>query len=465
MTTTLLALYLPLLLPVQEPEAPRLGVELAAVAGEVQVTFEQLDEVLVWRHGRSEDGVEALRSLLDLTVLDALAEEAGLRVTDRELAARWGELEREVKQGGHASDLSEYLAQNEIAPETFREHLRLSILHEALARRGLGLGPDAPLSGEQQSAWLERVHAERKVEQEPHPWTGGVVARTGGLVITRAALAEHLRTLVPREELAEIAHLLALEAAMRARMPDLAEAGLEAEVEAELGRRAERVAQDPRYKGIPYERLLEAQGLSLEALRRDPGIRVHALSHLWFARTHSDASLREAYAAERELFDARHGEAIDVYTLMLRGARFKNQLNPRTYDEADAELRRLAAEVEGLDAFRRLAGEVSEEPQTRQQGGLLGRVTAGMAAVPEPLREAVFAAVEGARTEEGVADLTGTLLGPIRLQGGSHLLCLGQRYPAPTWEGMAVHVATELRRRMRDELLPREAVAMWFGAR
>jgi len=465
MTPTLLALCTPLLLPVQEPDEPSLGVELAAVAGEVQVTFDELDEVLVWRHGRSADGVEALRSLLDLTVLDSLAQEAGLRVTDRELAARWGELEREVKQAGVANDLHEYLAQNEITPETFREHLRLSILHEALARRGLGLGPDAPLSGEQQSAWLERVHSERELQQEPHPWTEGVVARTGDLVITRDALAEHLRTLVPQDELAEIAHLLALEASMHARMPDLAEAALAAEVEAELDRRAARVAQDPQYKGVPYESLLEARGLSMEALRRDPGIRVHALSHLWFARTHSDTSVRATYAAERELFDARHGEAVDVYTLMLRGARFKNQLNPRTYDEADAELERLAADVEGLDAFRRLAGELSEEPRTRQQGGFLGRVTAGMAVVPGPLRDAVFGAVEAARTEEGTLDLSGTLLGPIRLQGGSYLLCLGERYPAPTWEQMSAHVATELRLRMRDELLPPEAVAMWFEPR
>ncbi len=444
---------------------PQLGVELAAVAGQVQVTFDELDEVLIWRHGRSANGQETLRSLLDLTVLDHLAEEAGLVVGPEEIAARWGELEQEVKKAGLARDLFDYLAQNEIDPATFREHLRLAVVHEELTRSALGIGPDTPVTGEQQTLWLEGVHAERELVQEPHPWTAGVVARSGDLAITRGAFAEHLRTLVTHDEIGEVSHLIALRKVLRARMPDLADSALDEAVEAEIERRRARVNANPQYKGVKYEQLLDAQGLSVEALRKDPGLQVQALSYLWSDRTHDEASLRKAYETEREFFDARYGEAVDVYTLLLRAARFKNDFNPRTFEEAEAELSTLTEKIAGLEDFQRLAGELSEEGTTRARRGHMGRITAGMAAVPEPIRRAAFDAIEAARGEEGTAEVSGTLLGPIQVQGGVVLLCLGERYPAPTWDAMALRVTGELRRRMRDELLPRTGVALWLESR
>ncbi|MDA1263752.1 MAG: peptidylprolyl isomerase [Planctomycetota bacterium] len=440
----------------------QLGVDLAAIAGKVSVSFAELDEVLIWRHGRSPNGREALRSLLDLTVLEHLAAEAGVEVGPKLIAARWTELETEVQEAGVAVDLLDYLAQNEIDPETFRNHLRLSIVHEELTRRALGIASDTPITGEQQTQWLQGVLLERTYEELPHPWSAGVVARTGELEVGREDFALHLRALVTKEEQAEVCHALALEKALLARMPDLAESAVGAAVDAEIERRRERVEADPRYKGIKYEELLEAQGLSLDAVRRDPGLRVHAISHLWSSRTHDDASLREAYETERELFDARHGEAIDVYSIFLRAARFKNALNPRNYDEADASLKELQAKIAGLDDFRRLATQFTEEQNSKENQGYFGRITAGMSTVPGAMRTAAFDAIEAARNEDGVADLTGTVLGPLRVQGGSLLLCLGQRYPAPTWEQMAFHVSRELRRRMRDEVLPRTAVAIWF---
>ena len=456
---------LPLTLPDPAPgqeQTPRLGVELAAVAGEFNVTFAELDDALLWRHGRSKDGSEALSSLLDLAVLEDLGRKAGIEVSDKQIAARWGELEREVQEAGAAADLYEYLAQNEITPEVFRRHLRLSIVQEILARRDLGLSKEAPISGEQQTAWLQRVHAERDETLEPFPWEDGVVARSGSVVITRDAFAEHLRNLIPRDELSELAHAIALSKALEARLPDLAPSALNQAIEAELTRRAARVAEDPRFQGVEYERLLEAQGLSLEALRHDPSVRAQALLYILSQRTTSPEQLRKTYEEERERFDARYGEAVEVYALLLHAARFKNDINPRTFSEADAELRKLLDGLDGLEDFQRLVAEFSEDPVTREKKGLLGRVTRGTKVVPEAVRKAAFERIDAARGEDGVADVSGTILGPLHVQGGSLLICLGRRFPAPTWERMAEHVAGELRRRLAEEVLPRGAVAMWF---
>ena len=77
------------------------------------------------------------------------------------------------------------------------------------------------------------------------------------------------------------------------------------------------------------------------------------------------------------------------------------------------------------------------------------------------MRDAVWQAVDAAA--EGAA-LEGSLIGPVRIQGGVLLGSLGAFRPAPTWEEMAAHVHRELRRRLIEDLLPRGSAALWLDA-
>ena len=448
----------------QDPDkaAPRLGEDLAARADDTSLSFEELDELLLWRYGVSPDGQAALKQLLDLQVLEALATAAKIEVSSTDLTRRWSELEADIKAAGVAEDLPTYLAQSGITRETFLEYLRLALVHEALTRAALGLAPDEPITGEQQSTWLESTLAARGVEHLPHPWEEGIVARSAEVEITRSDFALHLRKMLPPDDLTAACHQLILQRRLLARMPDLSAEAMGRLVEEEIERRRASTQADPRYQGVSYERLLEAQGLSLDAVRRDPALAIAILSRYWIDRAHDDASLRTVYAADRALFDGAYGEGVESLALVLKAAKLPNDLVPRTFEAAEAELVELRAKIGSIEDFQRLTAEHSEDPVSRERGGGLGIVTRDSKGVPESVRKAIFAALDAARSA-GVDDVSGTILGPLRFGGGVLLLALGQRRPAPTWEEMATKVQGELRRRFLVELLPPDSVVTWLN--
>ncbi len=135
---------------------------------------------------------------------------------------------------------------------------------------------------------------------------------------------------------------------------------------------------------------------------------------------------------------------------------------PRSFEDAEVELVELRSKIGSIADFKRLTAEHSEDPVSRERGGSLGIVTRDTKGVPESVRKSIFAALDAARSA-GVDDVSGTILGPLRFGGGTLLLALGQRRPAPTWEEMATKVQGELRRRFLVELLPPDSVVTWLN--
>jgi parvulin-like peptidyl-prolyl isomerase len=459
------------LLPTQEPDRaaaapkdePEAAVEplppgIAAVAeGLAPVRIAELEETLLWRHALTQPGRAALRQLLEVRVLEALAAEQGIVVSPAALNARYAELDKEARQAGQAGGLEEFLAESGVPREKFREFLRLSIVHERLTRRALGLGPDDEVSNEQQQAWLDGILQQRPYVEHPFPYTDGVVASSGDVPVPRADYVTHLRSQIEDELLQETAYLMLLERAVRKRMPDLSDEGLAKALDQELVRRRAEAESDPRYHGVTYEQLLEAKGLSLEAVRRDPAIRSAALAHWFVDRAHDDAALRKVYEDERDWFDGLFGPGVDARALLLNAAQRPNELVRRSFEEADTRLTEIKRTIETPADFERLVQELSEDRATRERGGRIGIVTRGNPQLPALLRDAVF---EHLAAHEG--EVAGAVLGPIRLQGGSVLIMLGERRPAPTWEGMREHVHNELRRRFLEDSLPRRSVRTAF---
>ncbi len=440
---------------------PKLGLEIAAYAGADSVSFDQLDELLLWRYGQSPDGLAALKQLLELRVLDALANEQGIVITSKDQTRRWTELEADIQASGAAESLPEYLAQSGIERETFLEYLRLALVHEALTRKALGLTQDDPLTGEQQNTWLQTTMDKRGVENLPRPWDQGVVVRSDEVEVSTAEFAQHLRDMLPPADMKQACEQLLLKDRLMARLPDLAPSALERLIDQEIEQRRAATEADPRYQGVSYERLLEAQGLSIEAVRRDPALHVAVLSTFWMDRIHTDATLREAYSAERDLFDGAFGEGVQAYVLVLKAAKLPNELVTRSFEEADAELEKLRQQVHSLADFSRLLTEHSEDPVSLQRQGSLGVITRLSTGIPENVRDAVFAALEAAQLE-GRTEVSGTVLGPLHYAGGALLVALGQRRPAPSWEDMSKAVHSELRRRFLVELLPPDSIVTWL---
>jgi len=426
--------------------------EVVAQAFDARVTWKDLEPLFVARRANSEEGRAALRHLCKSRMLAAIAREQGLQVPRATIDARVVEIERQMLLSGEPGGLTGHLERVRMTRSEFRELLELAVVQETLTRRALGKSDDAAVTGEQQELWLDEVLAERKLELKFAPWKDGIAARATGLTVSGAEFLLALRRTLTPESIREDCFELLREKRVLARMPDLAPGKLAQAVEAELAQRREDIARDPKYKGIPWEQLLAAQGIVPESMADDPTVRCFALSRLWVERSYDEATLKRVYADEREHFDTLYGAAIDARMIFLRGAELPRD-DLRSFKDAERLLDEIKKRIHSLEDFQREARGQSEDGGTREQGGSLGYVTTGNPRVPQAIRELI--GVELVAQPTLVASSAGYLRGPVRLPNGRALVWLGARRPAPAWAEMIHYVRRELRQRFLDEALPR----------
>jgi len=436
--------------------------EVAARAGENRILWKDLDPVIRSRRILSKEGRDALKHHAQSLVLERLAKERGIEVPDAVVDRRWADLDAQVQASGDKAGVAGLMKKARLSPDEFRRFLRLSFVQETLTRRALGLDEKAEVKGDQQELWMEEALREREYREIAPPWPDGVVARCSDFSIGVPELVRTLRRRLSPGDLHEDCYQLLLLQRILVKMPDVAPKALEQAIDEEIARRRDEAAADSRNKGIPWEQMIAAQGNLLDTIREDPAIRIAALARLWIDRTMGPEGLRRAYEADRGHFDGLYGAAIDTSVLILRGAQFKNDLNPRSFQEAEGELTALAKEIDSFEDFQRLARERSEDAGTRPSGGWVGFVGAGSERVPPEIREVVARTLRATAGAGAGRDPGQSLAGPIRLPTGAALLWLGARREVPTWDTMAAHVHRELRKKFLDETLPRTSVVTAF---
>jgi hypothetical protein len=436
--------------------------EVAASAGDARLTWKELDPVIASRRVLSEDGREALKHLAQSIVLERLAKENGISVPDAVVDARWKDLDEQVKASGDREGIVGMMKKVRLSPDEFRRYLRLSFVQETLTRRALGLAEKAEVKGEQQELWMEEAMRDRSYKEFGPPWKDGVVAQCTDFSIRLPDLLAYLRRRLPPQDLREDCYQVLLLRRLRAKTADVAPEKVEKAIDEEIARRKEEAAAEPRNKGVAWERLIAAEGYVVETIREDAAIRIAALARLWVDRTVGPDGLKKAYEADRTHFDGLYGAAIDTSMLYMRAAQFKNELNPRSFQEAERELETLAKGIASFEDFQRLARERSEEAVLRANGGALGFVGTGSEKIPREIREEVAKALAAPGAGGAGTDPSRSLTAPVRLPTGVALLWLGERRPAPTWDTMAVHVHREMRRRVLEETLAKNAVVTTF---
>lgn len=450
--------------PIHAPAAVALEDEFAARAGETLVSWDELDSLIFVRHANSPEGHEALKHLLKTKLLDQLAHESGLVVSEAEIDALWRETEDSLRDAGQG-DLPELLAEQGMSPAEFREFLRLGVVQRTLARRALGIPDDQPISGELQETWLETEIVERGLVEPPAPWKDGVVLTCGGVSIGVEEYITSLRYRIDPVALRQGMEQILLEKRLRARMPDLAESALDKAVQDELTRRRANVLSDPRYKGISYDELMKAKGILIDYWPEDASLRVAALTRLWVERRYSEEDLRRTYQDEREFFDGHFGESIETWVLFLRAGVLKNDLVPRTFDEAEREIFEITRAVRSSGDFEVVVLEHSEAVKSRELRGRVGFVTRLGSTLPAILRDEIFRCVdEGSYAPDLDPKDRRRLTHAIRTSEGVALCWLGERTPAPAWDEMVVHVHSELRSRVQDDSLDTKSVITYLDS-
>jgi hypothetical protein len=441
------------------PPATAPGAERVAWGNGLVLTRAELDPVLVRRYAMTGEGRSALDHLLKTRLLERMARERHMEIGDEEVQARVEELDRQLRDSGERDGLRGQLRSNGVDETEFRRLLRISLIQEKLCREALGLAPEAPLSGDQQELWIEEEMSGRGLDAPPPPWKDGVAGRCGDLSVTAAEYQEKLAKSLSPEDVRETCYQILLAKGIRARMPDLSQEAQDRAIHAEIERRRRKAESDPAYRDVPFEKLLSTQGLSIELLELDPAVWVTALSQLWVLRSHTEDDLRRIYNEERARFDGAFGEAVRARVLFLTASEIETPSSPRTFDQAEAQLEELAPSLRTEDAFEAAARRHSEDSRTRQHGGELGwlrRVGEGL----EELRGTVFDDLR----EHGPLPPGGRLAGPVRVDGGVVLVWLGEHRTAPSWEEMREHVQTELRRRLLEDVLPRESLVTFLDA-
>ena len=413
--------------------------ELAAASGEVAVSFEELDQLLVSRYALAPDGKRAAVFLAKTLVLDELLAENGLEIGREALIERYTEIDAEVRAGG-GKGLEEELRKSGVALDTFLETLRLGMAQEILARRALGLPEGEPVSGDNQELWLSQVLDERGVERLTPPYVNDVVARVGKHEILAQDLGHSLRIQLPAEELREGLEQLLLQKSLFAKLAPIDDQAIEEQLDLEIERRRIEATSDPAYSGVPFEDLLAASGRTIEGLRSDPALRVRALLELQLEREASGENLRARYRAEQARFDDLFGESVSARWIF-REAQGANQVS-----EQRTALERIAGQANSINSFAALALEHSQHAESAEFGGNLGDIHRAGSPLDPRLVDALFEA-----TRDGAAD---RCLGPMEVRGGVVLLWAGARQPAPPLAELLPLVREELARRLLRGALP-----------
>jgi hypothetical protein len=440
----------------RDPAAAVRTDEIVAHALDTTLSSSELEDLLYIRRAAGEDGRATLRHMAEARLLERLGRDNRIAEDDAKLEQKVQALDSERLRAGDSEGLASHLKKARLTRAEFKHFLWLADVQETLTRRALGLSDGKPVTADQQKIWIEEELAKHGFQPFTPPWKDGLAARAADFTIPGAEFLLYLRQRLPSETLREDCYQLLLQKRMLARMPDLAPEKLAKAVAEELQRRRDEAKLDPKNRGIGLDQILAAQGIVVERLSEDPAMRISALSKLWVERSYDADTLKRTYQNERELFDGLYGPAHEVGYLFLRAAGFKNQLNPRTFEEAERELQALVARVRTREEFRELAKKTSEDADTKVSGGDIGWVGPLTPKVPRELRDEVVRrlALPDANAQ-GVA-------GPLRLPNGVCLVWIGRRRPAPTWDVMSGYVRAELRRRFVEDVLPRNAVVTVF---
>jgi len=427
-----------------------LAADCAAATSDTCCTFAEYDRVVLERYAMSQDGRAVLKHLVAARMVEELARERKLEITEAEVEQRYADLDAKVRQSGSAGGIAEEIRRNRLEPAFFKRMLRLSIAQARLASEALGLPAGREATGEQQEMWIEQVIEARGLEAPPPPWEASV-ARCGPVVITPAEYAQALRRELPIDGLRETCYQLVLLARLERGLAaaQTPQGEIEVAIQRELARREAEVASNPRYKGVSFAELSKAQGMDPARLGLDPAVRIAAMATLWIDRERGEDGLRAEYESRRAHYEGLFGEGVHLRLMYLSSGRFPSDPKKNGVQQAHAELERIVRGVASEEQFAEKAALANEDEALRKARGELGVSARNDPRLSEELRAAIW------REVDAKPEAAERLVGPFELPAGAAVVWVGAKRPSPSWDGgMRTHVHRELRRALIEELVP-----------
>ncbi|MBL8726391.1 MAG: peptidylprolyl isomerase [Planctomycetes bacterium] len=380
-----------LLLPT--PQAPTDVLATYELGGKpAQVTRTDVAVEMAFHLRRQDLGQKALDVLIDSHLTRKAAQQQGQLPTDAEVRKFWQDLQAELRAAGQRPE--QFDAVRNTSEAELLEFLGLQLAQERLVRAELGLKATDKVSGDLLRLWLQEQRKQAKLVLDPDALPAGVAVAIDD---TRVPMVDFglllLRTSTDAERdrfVQQVVYLAALEALARER-------GCEptaAQLEAAIAKLAEDARAEPRYRGLPLEKLLEAQGYTLVSLQRSRVFRAKVALDLLAQQLHPDATLRAEVAADPAGAAARAGARRRLGVIFVRALDPPNALIPRSFQAAEAHLLQVLERL-AKQPFAEVARIETEDPGSKPQGGDFGWHHRASERLPELVLDAGFRQANG----------------------------------------------------------------------
>jgi len=417
---------------------------IIATAGELQIGESEFHTYLVRLHRGQETGKALLEQIVRETAIRQEASRRGVSVSTRILDERIGELDRALKaQTNGKKGLVTYLQDEGIDQQTFFEALRLSILHEKMARADFKLSSQEAVPAAKQNLWLKELLSKKKVVITG--LEGSDVAIVDGERIGAEDFGRRLVAHLGRDEACGILREMIGIRLIEARGRELGLELTESDVEQEVTQREVMLQTKAGFEGISYADFLKAStGKDLAELQRSRKFRAEVLMKKIAKSQHTYEELVRFFESNRAFFEERYGEAARVATIFLKAVRFPNQHVSRTFEDAKEELEAIARRVaQGEAVFENMA-RIYSEHEAASRGGDLGFLTAASASAAKGLKEIARAAIQAE---------PGAILGPFETNEGCHLIQVLEKRGSIAFDAIRDEVEREARQQLYRTML------------
>ena len=398
------AALLPFLLLAPPPQGPDEVLATFVLAGE-PAAVTRTDVALEMAHNlrRQERGRQAADQLVAAVLTRRIATERGLLPTRDEAKAFWTELQQQLRAAGRRPE--DFAAVRNTTEAQWLDDIAVQLAQERIVRAELELSAKEAVTGDMLSLWLQEQRKRTAVVTDPDALPPGTAVRVGTTDVPLIDLGTLLlRTAEDGERdefVRKLAYLAVLEAEARREGLEVTAADLDASVE----RRRRDAARDPRYQGVSFENMLEAQGFTTASLRELRTFRAQILLDKLAARRFPAAALAQELDRDRQGVLDRVGPRRRLGLVFVRAIAQPNALVPRDFDAARAHLDAVRARL-ATEPFDAVARAESEHSASTAQGGDTGWHGRRSERLPEPVLAAAFALEPGAvsapvRTDDG----------------------------------------------------------------
>ncbi len=398
---------------------------------------------MAFHNRRKDEGRAACEQLVKTTLVRAAAGAAGAWPSPAAVRSRWEELRQQMRAVGR--DLEREPIFRNCGEPALLDYLAIDLAHEQLVRKQLELRDHEQVSPAMLELWLQEARQRTTVIDDPDQLPIGTAVRIGDQSVPMLELGMLLLRTSPDDEqdlcIRKVAVLDCLEALASAH--DVS--ATDDEIQQELVRRRTMAQTDPRFRGLSFEQLLKAQGLTVEWLVQSRVFRAQVLQKKLVVLLHPRAALLAEIEHDRAAANAEYGPRRHLAILFARALDEPNALVPRDFAAAVAHLGEVRARL-GQEPFATVARIESEDPRSKNQGGDCGWHVRRSKELPEPVLAAAWDLARDAVSE------------PIRTDDGCYLVTVLEIEPSLADDELIDRRRDQLVETMTRDLLAQAAI-------